>query len=68
VGWSCGRSGRLDGLALSLVRGMSFEADGSDTLLEGRELGYNQQVLGGRRIMLMASRIYRNFNLELQRL
>jgi hypothetical protein len=47
---------------------MSFEAGGCDTLLEGRELGYNQRDFGGRKVMLMASRTYNNFSLELQRL
>jgi hypothetical protein len=47
---------------------VSFEAGGSDTLLEGRELGYDQRDLGGRKVMLMASQTYRDFRLELQRL
>ena len=39
---------------------MSFEAGGSDTLPEGREPGYDQLDLGGGKVMLMASRTYRD--------
>jgi hypothetical protein len=32
---------------------MNFKASYGDTLLEGRELGYNQRVLGERKVMLI---------------